>query len=235
METRNSFKVSIVLSNSYTKKTADTDLMTIKENIIEKAKTLFMQYGIRSVSMDDIASDLGISKKTIYQYFENKSDLIHQVTFLHIQQDLDAFNQIRNDSSNSIEELLKFASYLMVAIRNISPTAVYDLQKYYKESWAQFEEVHKQYIYSTIKGNIERGQAQGLYRQGINPDIAARLYVSTSHLVMDEDIFPMNKYRKDTIIKEFIYQSVHGWASDKGLELWKEHIAIEEQKSEIEN
>ncbi|MEM0993512.1 MAG: TetR/AcrR family transcriptional regulator [Bacteroidota bacterium] len=204
--------------------------MSIKEQITEQAGKLFMRYGIRSVSMDDIASKLGMSKKTIYQYFENKSDLIQQVTLSHIQQDLAVFNSIRDSADNAVEELMNFAQYLMETIRQVSPTAMYDLQKYYRESFCKVQEVHRQYVYSTIKENIERGQQQDIYRAEINADIAARMYVAASHAVMDEDVFPMENYKKEEIIKEFIHQFVHGWASDKGLELWKAYIARSEQQ-----
>ena len=211
--------------------------MSTKENIIEQAGELFLRYGIRSVSMDDIASKLGMSKKTLYQYFENKSDLIQHITISHIQKDLEMFNAIRDSASNAVEELMNFAKYLMEMIRQVSPTAMYDLQKYYRESWCKMQEVHKQYVYSSIKDNIERGQAQGLYRTEINADIAARIYVEGSHVVMDEDVFPMKDYKKEEIVKEFIHQFVHGWASDKGLELWKEHIAEQqgEHRSEMDS
>ncbi|MEM9884758.1 MAG: TetR/AcrR family transcriptional regulator [Bacteroidota bacterium] len=204
--------------------------MSTKEQIIEQAGALFLRYGIRSVSMDDIAGKLGMSKKTLYQYFEAKSDLIQHVTISYIQKDLEIFGAIRDSADNAVEELMNFAQYLMETIRQVSPTVMYDLQKYYKNSWCKMQEVHNEYVYNSIKDNIERGQKQGLYRSEINADIASRIYVEASHVVMDEDVFPMKKYKKEEIVKEFIHQFVHGWASDKGLELWKEHIG--EQQSD---
>ncbi|MEL6717224.1 MAG: TetR/AcrR family transcriptional regulator [Bacteroidota bacterium] len=209
--------------------------MSIKHKIIEESSELFMLYGIRSVSMDDVASKLGISKKTIYQYFDNKDDLVQQVTLDFIQKDLTVFNEIREQSSNSIEQLLNFAQYLMEIIRKVSPSLMYDLHKYHKDSWCKMEEMHKQYIYSTIKENIERGQAQDIYRKEMDAEIAARLYVATSYAVMEEDIFPMKEFKKDQVIQEFIHQFVHGWASDKGLELWKEYVEAKGQAAKDEN
>jgi len=211
--------------------------MSTKQKIIEESSELFMRYGIRCVSMDDVASQIGISKKTIYQYFENKDDLVQQVTVDFIQKDLAIFNEIREQSNNSIEQLLKFAQYLMEILRKVSPSLMYDLHKYHKDSWCQMEEVHKQYIYTTIKENIERGQAQDIYRKEMDADIAARLYMATSYAVMEEEIFPMKDYKKDKVIEEFIHQFVHGWASDKGLELWKEYVDAQKEKdsSTIEN
>ena len=201
--------------------------MSTKQKIIEESSELFMRYGIRSVSMNDVASKLGMSKKTIYQYFENKDDLVQHITVDFIQKDLAVFNEIRDKSSNSIEQLLQFAEYLMEMLRKVSPSLMYDLHKYHKDSWCQMEEVHKQFIYTTIKENIERGQSQDIYRKEMDADIAARLYMATSYAVKEEDYFPMKDYKKDKVIQEFMHQFIHGWASDKGLELWKEYTAAQ--------
>lgn len=198
--------------------------MSTKQKIIEQAGELFLRYGIRSISMDEVASNLGMSKKTIYQYIENKDELIQQIILNHVQQDLDTFAGIREQSENSIEELMRFGKYLMESLRKISPAVMYDLQKYHQDSWCQMEELHKKFIYSLIRENIERGQAQKLYREEIDVDIAARLYVGASMLVMDEDSFPIKDYRKDRVMVEIIHQFIHGWASDEGLEIWKLHI-----------
>lgn len=188
---------------------------------------LFMRYGIKSVTMDDLARQLGISKKTLYQYVSNKNDLITQIFYQKIELEKTIMAQIREDSSDAIDEILKIAAYVIGELRELSPTTVYDLQKYYQETWRQMEALHQRYIYVIIRENLQRGMGQGLYRQNMNPDIIAKLYVGKTSLVVDEDVFPTRDYDMSDLFREYIHYHIYGIASPKGLALLEKHLQEE--------
>lgn len=201
--------------------------MDVKQQIIQHSMDLFMRYGIKSVTMDDIARNLGISKKTLYQYVSNKNDLITQIFQQKIELEKQIMAQIREKSADAIDEILKIAAYVIRELRELSPTTVYDLQKYYRETWRQMEALHKKHIYKIIRENISRGIKQGLYRNNMDPDIIAKLYVGKTSLVVDEDLFPTREYNIGDLFKEYIYYHIHGIASPRGLQLLEKHLQEE--------
>lgn len=198
--------------------------MDSKQQILNKSMELFMRYGIKSVTMDDIARQLGISKKTLYQYVSNKNDLIAQIFQQKIEQEKKIMADIRLDSLDAIDEILKIAAYVIKELRELSPTTVYDLQKYYRETWRQMEALHQRHIYTIIRENIQWGIEQGLYRNKVNPDIIAKLFVGKTSLVVDEELFPTRDYNMGDLFKEYIYYHIHGVASPKGLEFLRNHL-----------
>lgn len=197
--------------------------MEIKQQIIEKAEALFMRYGIKSVTMDDLARELGVSKKTIYQYVENKSDLIEQIFHKRIEREKLCMASIRENSEDAIEEILQIAEFVIAELRQLSPTTVYDLQKYYRGTWRQMEALHQRHIYSLIRNNLERGMEQGVYRKDLAPDIIAKLYVGKTSLVADDELFPLQEYNLERLFKQHMHYHIHGIASPKGLKLLARH------------
>lgn len=197
--------------------------MELRDKIISQSETLFMRYGIKSVTMDDIARHIGVSKKTLYQFVENKADLIQQIFEVHIKEEKEALAVLSTDSKNALEEILGLAKMVIQELREMSPKVMYDLQKYYRESWQMMQSLHEGHIYQIIKANLERGMEEGLYRRDLNADIIAKLYVGKNSLVVDEDIFPLKYYKKENLYKQYIAYHIHGIASPKGLELLKEY------------
>ena len=157
--------------------------MESKQNVLTKIEMLFFRYGVKSVTMDDISHHLGISKKTLYQYVDNKRDLIQQIFQKTINEEVLAIDQIVIDAKDAVEEILGSAVYITQQLRQISPQTLYDLQKYYRKSWQMMETYHKNYIQSIIKNNITRGINEGFYRKEIDADIISKLYVEKNSLL----------------------------------------------------
>lgn len=199
--------------------------MESKELILKRAETLFMKYGIKSVTMDDVARELGISKKTLYQHFENKADIIHQMVIQHLQRDDKLISEIQNMSKDAIDEILKVARHVTAEIaRMVAPNTIYEMKKYYQKSWELINEHKQTKIYDNIRQNMERGIREGLYRANINPDIIARLYVSQTDCVTDDDIFPTEHYEKKNLFIQCFHYHIHGIASELGLKILKERM-----------
>ncbi len=183
-----------------------------------------MRYGIRSVSMDDIARSLGISKKTLYQLVENKADLIRRVYSQMKACEESEMVAIRERATDAIDEILQVGLYVIQELRQLSPTTVYDMQKYYADIYREMEHAHSTYLYEYIRTNIERGIEQGLYRKNVHPDIVTKLFVGKSLLVGDDVQFPTDKYDLETLFKQHLRYHIYGIASPKGLALLHQHL-----------
>ncbi len=199
--------------------------MEQKQQVLTKSEELFLRYGIKSVTMDDIARELGISKKTLYQYVDNKSDLIAQIIEKKTREEKSAMACIREESSDAVEEMLRVADYVIRELRQYSPVVMYDLRKYYRDAWKMMEAVHQRHIYDLIRDNLERGVQQGVYRADLDPDILAKLYVGKIPLVIDEELFPLQQYNLEELFRQYINYHIHGIASPKGLKLLEQHLS----------
>jgi len=173
--------------------------------------------------MDDISRELGISKKTLYTYVENKKELVRLVIQEVIRVEQSICTMIQADATNALDEMLKISRHIIQFIEQMTPSFTYDLQKYHKASWRLIEDGHFSFIESMIKRNIIAGKKEKLYRANINAEIVAKMYIGTSNLITNEDIFPSSKFDKVTLFKEMILGHLHGIASDKGLKLLKKN------------
>lgn len=198
----------------------------LKENILRKTEALFFKYGIKSVNMDDIARELAISKKTLYQFFENKTDILKQLVERHVERDTVALHLNRLNAKNALEELLSFARHALQEISKFSsPTIIFDLQKYYPEIWQNFQDFQDKTLYLQVKENVQRGMKEGLYREDLDADIIAKLYVTKTFCVIDEDIFPTKQYDKVKLFKQYFYYHIRGIATAKGIKLLEKYLS----------
>lgn len=192
--------------------------MAIDNKIYNGVVELFMQYGIKSVSMDDIAGKLGISKKTIYNYIENKNDLVQKIIARYIREDEEVFMLMAQNSENAIEEMINISRHVLKFLRSMKPSLIYDLKKYYRESWNLVEKEHFLFIKETIKKNIERGIKEGLYRKNTNAEIIARFYSQLAQGVSDEKTFPLNEFSRAELFEENVCYHMHGIVNESGRE-----------------
>lgn len=200
----------------------------LADRIKRTAQEMFLRLGLRSVSMDDIAKELGISKKTLYKYYDNKEALVQQVVREHVKAEQQALRRIRKASANAVDEMLRVARHVTRMFRTMSPTAVYDLQKYYPESWFALQRLQSEFVYTTILENIRNGIAEGYYRSDFRPDIIAKLYVGKTFFLVDETHFPLSEYSREELVTEAIRYHLRGILNEKGLQLLNEYMSEEE-------
>lgn len=186
------------------------------QQILIQGEKLFLRRGIRSVTMDDIAQTLGMSKKTLYQYVENKADLISKIVLNHVEEETACISKISAESQNAIREMMEITRYSVQQLRDISPLVIFELQKYYRESWEKMEALHKEYIYKVIFDNIEKGKKEGFYREEINSDIVSKLYVGKTYLLVDENVFPLKDFDREKLLMEFFLYHINGLLTEKG-------------------
>lgn len=174
------------------------------------------KYGIKSVSMDDIARQLGISKKTIYQHFENKKDLVRNIVLFTIENDERQILAFSENSASAIDEIMNIAAHVVQFLRGMSDSMIYDLQKYYAKEWLLVEQHHDEFVFEIIRNNIDRGMHEGLYIEGLQSDVIARLYVSLCESLTDETQFPLKKYTKSDLFKTMMSYHIRSIVSEKG-------------------
>ncbi len=191
--------------------------MEIKlSQILDKAEKLFMQKGIRNITMDDISRELGMSKKTLYLYIEDKSDLLMKIMENIIKQDTDYFNRIDRENENPIDELFETSKYISERLKQVHPSIHYEIMRYYPEVWKVYNDHKVDFAQKSVKANLIKGIKSGYYRQNINPDILARIYISRMDLCFDGEVFPGNEFNFVEVYNEMLYYHIRGVASLKG-------------------
>jgi len=195
--------------------------------IIEKAGELFKKYGIKSVSMDDIAQHLAISKKTLYNYFCDKAELVKKVVREYNCKNDIRFDEVINQKLNAIDKLLEVSRYLIEMLKEINPVIMYDLRKYYPELMKELVDDRRDHIFENIKSNIEKGISEGLYRDDMDIDIIATIYVSRMEGAIFEGKSFKIEYDQAKYFKEFFTYHIRGIASAKGIKYFENKIKNE--------
>lgn len=188
-----------------------------KEQIIIQAFELFMKYGIKSMTMDDIAKNMSMSKKTLYQYFANKDELVNAVMEKNLETDQCQVKSLLSAKNNAIDDLMQIATTINETLKRIHPSIHYDLEKYHPTAWKKFGDHKRNFIYESIKHNITKGINEGLYREDINPEIISMLYVSKADVIFDPIVFPPDRFSFNRVYLEMLKQHIRGIATTKGL------------------
>ena len=197
--------------------------METKERILTHAYQLFMKYGVRSVTLDDIARDLGMSKKTIYQYFENKEDIVCESVRGHMCMEIEAGNRIAEVSENALDELARFIHYAIQSLKTVSPQLIYETQKYYPRAWQVFHDHKNNYLLGKVRENLQRGIREGLYRDDIHVEIVARMRVAQIGMSLDPEIFPIDQFDVVEVQLQMIELYMFGVITKKGRNYLAEH------------
>ncbi len=196
----------------------------IQSKLFKRVEEMFFRLGIRNLTMDDVARELGISKKTLYQHVENKDDLVKKVMLVGIEEDRAAHLTIVGGSKDAVDEMLGVARYVIGQVRQIKPILMFDLQRHYPDAWAMMDDFHTHDIKIWVKKNIERGIREGLYRPEVNPEIVASIYVAASANICDERFFPHGKFAFEEVILQFMTNHVFGICSEKGRKLFLKRL-----------
>lgn len=206
-----------------------------KGKILKSAESLFSKYGIRSISMDDIARHLSVSKKTLYQHFADKDELVTRVTETHMAQSKKMYEDIRKQSENSIDELYKIGMQVRRHIEEQNPSLLFDIQKFHAKAWGVWVEHKNNYIYTSVVRNIKQGIRDGLIRPEVNAEIFAQLRLATIEVCCDEKYFPHEKFNLAEVQSQVFDQFVYGLCTEKGKKLYLKYKENHHQPQFITN
>ena len=204
--------------------------MEAKERISTKAEELFMRFGIRSVSMDDIANHLGMSKKTLYQYYADKDELVHAVVSNHITSLEHDCLVISGDAKTAIDEIFITIDQIIDEFNNMNPMLLHDLEKFHYRAFERFREHKDKFMMEVMRKNLEWGIKDELYRSDINIDILSKFRLESMMIPFNVVAFPPGKYNLAELSKEFLIHFIYGISTIKGHKLIQKHIQ-QRQKS----
>ncbi len=196
--------------------------------ILEETAKVFWKLGIKSVTMDDVATRLGISKKTLYQYVSDKNDLVDRV-LKHLSVcykcDIDAVRA--REKQNAIDELYAITTTVSGQMQGIHPSIHYDLEKYHPEAFRNMLANKRKEIFECMTDNMTRGIKDGLYREDLNIPMIATIYIARFDMVFDGTLFPPGKFSLGDLHWEIFRYHVRGIASKKGLDYLEKKMTKE--------
>lgn len=198
--------------------------MQNEKHIIESAQKQFFRYGIKSLGMDEIANQLGISKKTLYEIVGNKENLIELVTEDFIAEQKAVVEKINLHSKGQVQELMALMEYVLDLSKKVSDSMTYDLKKYYPKNWQRFVGFYNGFLFNKVKTNIERGTKAGVYHDSINPDFIAGLFLGTLRMQLRKETF--TPALSSDLVNPYLELLLTGMASKKGLQVFRKHLDI---------
>lgn len=181
--------------------------------------------------MDDIAKELGISKKTIYQHFNDKDAIVKEVVEQELACEKLDIDRLGAEASDPIEEVLRTSDYIQASFSTISPVLLHDLKKYHPKAWNLFQKHKHEHIIQGVIDNLQRGIEKGYYRHNINVDVLARMRVEQIEMGFDPAIFPPQKFSMIDVHVQLIHHFLRGILTDKGFTLYNTYV----DKSVIES
>jgi predicted DNA-binding protein YlxM (UPF0122 family) len=188
----------------------------MREKILQKATDLFLNLGFKSVTMDDLANDMGISKKTIYSHFENKTTLVEETTMNLFWVISNGIDHIVSQQHNPIEELYEIKKFVMARLKDEKSSPQYQLQKYYPKIHRTLRSKQFEVMQECVVDNIKRGIDIGIYRENLNIQFVARIYFSGVSSIGDDDLFPSDMFTKVELEDYFLEYHLRGIVTPKG-------------------
>jgi AcrR family transcriptional regulator len=191
--------------------------METKELILEQSMDLFLTLGFKSVTMDEIASKMGMSKKTLYTHYRTKADLVHEASIHFCNAVCDGVDRItESESANPIEELYDVKKYVMQKMKGDDTSPIYQLKKYYPDVHKELEVMQFDHINNCIQRNVERGIAQQLYRDNIDAGFISRMYFVGIQGIKNISVFPSDRFPVNELYDHYLEYHLRGIVTPAG-------------------
>ena len=189
----------------------------MREKILHNAADLFLTYGFKSVTMDDISNHMGISKKTIYQHFSNKTTLVEAVS-IHVFDNIACgIDLICSTKKNPIEEIFDIKQFVMEHLKDEKSSPQFQLQKYYPKIFKNLKQKQFDVMQGCVKDNLSRGVEIGLYRSNINIEFISRIYFNSMVGIKDKELFPLTHFSMNTLMEYFLEYHLRGICTEQGI------------------
>ncbi|HEY5125163.1 MAG TPA: TetR/AcrR family transcriptional regulator, partial [Ignavibacteria bacterium] len=194
------------------------------KNILLKVRELYTKYGIKSITMDDVARKLGISKKTLYQFVTDKDDLVGKYIDNEIELRQEEICKCFKIGFNAIEELFEISIFMNRMMREQNPATEHDLSKYYPHHYQKTLKARRERMYNYILLNLKKGKEEGLYREDMNEEIIAKLYLMRSENIHFNELFTVEEFTSIKLFRELLTYHVRGIATGKGITVLEKKI-----------
>jgi TetR/AcrR family transcriptional regulator, cholesterol catabolism regulator len=195
-------------------------------DLINRISEMYMRYGIKSITMDDLSTELGISKKTLYQHFKDKREVVEKVVHHLIEtQKCGITGMLNTPGTNAIDKLHLMTEFFAQHLKNTNPSLAYDLQKFYGDVWMEVVDFKREEIHRHIMDNIQAGIREGLYRDDLKYEIIARIYLSRLEMYQTDLWQPLEKYNLNEVFLTLFMYHIRGIANEKGLRYLDENAS----------
>ena len=201
------------------------------KKILLKVRELYMKYGIKSITMDDIAMELGISKKTLYQYVTDKDDLVGKFTDNEIFLRQEDIRKCFKIDFNAIEEFFEISIFMNKIMRDQNPATEHDLKKYYPHHYQKIVKIRREGVFNYILLNLKKGKMEGLYREEMNEEIIAKLYLSRVESIHLNDLFTIEEFTSLKLFIELLIYHIRGIATEQGITVLEKKVSELETKN----
>jgi len=193
--------------------------MDVRKRILTEATNLFFHYGIRNITMDAIAEKLGISKRTIYETFKDKNELLISCFEEYSKERYKVNEEIIKNSQNVLAAICSFIQSGAVAVDLLNPSFFSDMRKHYNDIWVLASKQQNEKNYNLAFRLLRKGINEGIFRKDINIDIVVKLILEQMKFLVDNEIFPKDKYSRSEVFKNMVINFIRGIATNKGIEL----------------
>ena len=194
------------------------------EDLLKKVSALYRKYGIKSVTMDDVAHELGMSKKTLYQFVSDKTELV-QMVVEHVRKcNFSSMKKRKGTELNAIEELIEVSQHVNRLMKDHSPAYEYDLKKYYPDIYRNLMSARRKLMYESMIANIRKGKKEGIYREELDEKIIAKLHLLRIENLQSNEIFGEDEMHSPKFFREVFVYHIHGLATDKGLKILRDNV-----------
>jgi AcrR family transcriptional regulator len=191
----------------------------MQDRILNKARELMFQTGVKHVTMDDLANQLGISKKTIYQYFKDKDALVSAIVEFELANHATICNQSLQLADNAVHEIFLLMTVIQEMFNRMNPLALFEIEKYYPMAFEKIKNHKDDFIFSMISANLEKGIAEGLYRKDVDVTILSKYRLETSLIPFNIHVFHPSKFDMLKVNLQIIEHFVYGVATLEGHKL----------------
>jgi TetR/AcrR family transcriptional regulator, cholesterol catabolism regulator len=206
------------------------DILTTADRILSASRELFFKHGLKSITMDDIARHLGMSKKTIYQFFEDKNKLIVSLNKNEMTYHQAHFDEISKNAKNAIDEIFQMMNHLHRIFSAMNPNLLYDMQKHHPEAWSQHLTFKEKCVYPKVEENLKRGIKEGLYRENLNIKLMTILRMEQFNMALDSQIIHPGHFNIGEVHVLLLDHFLHGISTLKGHKLINNYKQINEEE-----
>lgn len=190
--------------------------------LIERVNQVYVENGLKDITMDAMSKTLNVSKKTLYKYVKNRKELVYKSTLFHIKRDKEFIDSILAKGNNPIQELHEIAQFVLITLTKINPQVHYDLEHYFKDSWKLLDDYYNDFIHKTYLNNLIQGQQQGYYREDLNAGIVSKLFTAKTDIIYDSDMFNPSEYSFSEVYVEYLLYHLRSITTEKGMQTIQE-------------
>ncbi|AVR47359.1 TetR family transcriptional regulator [Christiangramia fulva] len=196
----------------------------MREKILNAAAEMFLTYGFKSVTMDDIAHKIGVSKKTIYANYSTKTKLV-QATGNHLLNTISkGIEDIRNQELDPVIENFEIKRFVNQHLKGEKTSPHFQLKKYYPKIYENLHNSQFKVLQDCVSENIRRGIELGYYRKDLNLQFITRIHFIGMLGIKDKDIFPIEEYDEAALMSEFLEYHLRAICTEKGLKILDDYI-----------